>query len=202
MTVPTTTETLGTTPEETPQAGAEGSTENPPAGQAREPETFDAEYVKKLRAENAKHRNEAKANAEAAKRLAEIEMANATDLEKAVAKTRDDTLAEAARGFGERLARGVMKAQLEQSMKPADAVAILDDLNIAKFVGDDGSVDEEAIAKTVARFAPKARVDLGQGSHGNAPSFDQQIADATKAGNFALVIALKEQQHASRANKS
>lgn len=40
-----------------------------------EPKTFDAEYVAKLRAENAKHRTEAKANADAAKRLAEIEEA-------------------------------------------------------------------------------------------------------------------------------
>ena len=49
----------------------------------RQPETFDAEYVKKLRAENAKHRTEAKANAEAAKRLAEIEEANKTEAQKA-----------------------------------------------------------------------------------------------------------------------
>lgn len=54
----------------------------PPEGD-QQPETFDAEYVKKLRAEAAKHRTEAKANADAAKRLAEIEEANKTEAQKA-----------------------------------------------------------------------------------------------------------------------
>lgn len=54
--------------------------EQPPAG---EPKTFDAEYVKKLRDEAAKYRTEAKANADAAKRLAEIEEANKTEVQKA-----------------------------------------------------------------------------------------------------------------------
>ena len=49
----------------------------------QEPEVFDAEYVKKLRAEAAKHRTEARKNAEAAKRLAEIEEANKTEAQKA-----------------------------------------------------------------------------------------------------------------------
>lgn len=48
----------------------------------QQPETFDAEYVKKLRAESAKYRTEAKANADAAKRLAEIEEANKTEAQK------------------------------------------------------------------------------------------------------------------------
>lgn len=50
-----------------------------------DPETFDAEYVKKLRAEAAKHRTEAKANAKAAEKLAEIEAANLTEAQKAAA---------------------------------------------------------------------------------------------------------------------
>lgn len=57
----------------------EGGGEQQPGG---ENETFDAEYVKKLRAESAKYRTEAKANADAAKRLAEIEEANKTEAQK------------------------------------------------------------------------------------------------------------------------
>jgi hypothetical protein len=52
----------------------------PQAGQ--EPETFDADYVKKLRAEAAKYRTEAKANADAAKRLADYEEAQKTEQQK------------------------------------------------------------------------------------------------------------------------
>lgn len=61
-------------------------TTEPPAGE--EPKTFDAEYVEKLRKENAKYRTEAKANADAAKRLAGIEEAQKTEAEKAADKVR------------------------------------------------------------------------------------------------------------------
>lgn len=44
-----------------------------------EPETFDKDYVKKLREESAKYRTQAKENAEAAKRLAEMEEAQKTE---------------------------------------------------------------------------------------------------------------------------
>lgn len=54
----------------------------PPAGDGQEPKTFDADYVAKLRQEAAKHRTEAKANADAAKRLAEIEEAQKSESEK------------------------------------------------------------------------------------------------------------------------
>ena len=63
--------------EGTPQDGAE---ETP--AQETHAESFDADYVKKLRAESAKYRTEAKANADAAKRLAEIEDANKSEQEK------------------------------------------------------------------------------------------------------------------------
>jgi len=41
----------------------------------------------------------------------------------------------------------------------------------------------------------------GSSANGAGPDLDTQIADATKAGNFQLAIALKEQRHAS-ASKS
>ena len=62
---------------------AEGVAEQPQEGEQQQPaEAFDAEYVAKLRRENAKYRNEAKAGREAAQRLAEIEEAKKTDEEK------------------------------------------------------------------------------------------------------------------------
>lgn len=55
-----------------------------PAGDANdvEPKTFDEAYVKELRAEAAKYRTQAKENAEAAKRLAELEEASKTEQQK------------------------------------------------------------------------------------------------------------------------
>ena len=55
--------------EDTPQGGSE---EIQQSGDSAA-ETFDADYVKRLRQEAAKYRTEAKANADAAKKLAEIE---------------------------------------------------------------------------------------------------------------------------------
>lgn len=157
-------------------------------------ETFDAEYVRKLRAEAARHRSEAKANAEAAKRLAELEAANATDLEKAVAKAQQETRAQVAREYGEQLAKGLLVAQLSARMKPADAEALVGDLNVGKFVGEDGVVDQDSIAKVVARLSPKGGVDLGQGGRGEGPTLDQQIAEATKRGDTREAIRLTNQK--------
>ena len=53
-----------------------------PTAQDAEPRTFDADYVAKLRQEAAKYRTEAKANADAAKRLAEIEEAQKSEAQK------------------------------------------------------------------------------------------------------------------------
>lgn len=57
--------------------------EQPQEGTAPEPKTFDADYVDRLRKESAKYRTEAKANAEAAKRLTELEEAQKTAEQKA-----------------------------------------------------------------------------------------------------------------------
>jgi len=57
--------------------------------QEGEPKTFDAEYVDKLRKESAKYRTEAKANADAAARLATIEEANKTAEQKAAERLRE-----------------------------------------------------------------------------------------------------------------
>ena len=76
-----------TTTTDAPEAQVEA-----PAALDVEPKTFDADYVAKLRQEAAKYRTEAKANAEAAKRLTEIEEAQKTEAQKLA-----DRLAEAER---------------------------------------------------------------------------------------------------------
>lgn len=63
-----------------------------PPQEGEQGKTFDAEYVEKLRKENAKYRTEARENAAAAKRLKDIEEAQKSDLQKAIER------AEAAEG--------------------------------------------------------------------------------------------------------
>jgi hypothetical protein len=162
-----------------------------PAPEA-EPE-FSAEYVRKLRQEAADARIRAKANEAAAARLAEIELASASDLDRAVAKAEADTRAQVAAEYGTRLARGIMLAGLSARIPAADADAILDDLNLTRYVLDDGTVDETAITATINRLAPPPvppRIDLGQGGRGEGISIDQQIADAIKRGDSREAIRL------------
>jgi hypothetical protein len=61
----------------------EQNASEPQEGDGQEPKTFDADYVADLRKQAAKYRTEAKANADAAKRLAEIEDAQKSEAEKA-----------------------------------------------------------------------------------------------------------------------
>lgn len=65
--------------EPTPTPAPPVEPQQPQDGEAK---TFDADYVAKLRQEAAKYRTEAKANADAAARLAEIEEANKTEAQK------------------------------------------------------------------------------------------------------------------------
>ena len=84
---------------------SEQAPEAPPEPQEgeKEPATFDAEYVKKLRDQAAKYRTEAKANADAAARLAALEESQKTEAQKlaeerdAIKAERDTLLAETMR---------------------------------------------------------------------------------------------------------
>lgn len=73
----TTPETSEPEQQESPQEGDEQQ------AAAEDAKTFDADYVAQLRKEAAKYRTEAKANAEAAKRLAEIEESQKSEAQKA-----------------------------------------------------------------------------------------------------------------------
>lgn len=65
-------------PTTAPDAAQEAATDA-----AADPQTFDADYVKALRAEAAKYRTEAKANADAAAKLREIEDAQKSEAQRA-----------------------------------------------------------------------------------------------------------------------
>lgn len=84
------------------EQATEQSAEQPQAGE-QEPTTFDADYVKNLRAQAAKYRTEAKANADAAARLAALEESQKTETQRlteerdALRAERDTTRAEALR---------------------------------------------------------------------------------------------------------
>lgn len=125
-----------TTTSDSPQEGDEGK-------------TFDADYVKKLRDEAAKYRTEAKANAEAAKRLADIEEAQKTEAEKVADKLR--TL-EAERDAATRDAL---------RFKVASKFGI-DDADVELFLT---GTDEDTLTKQAERLAQRTSEKKKQGNH-------------------------------------
>ena len=135
-----------TTDAPTPRVVPPGATVAPAAG------TVDWEQeAARLRGELAKARKwekTAKSNSDAARRLAEIEEAQKTAEEKA-----RDALqrSEAARSAAlERVARAEVKAALTGIVEQPDT--ILDDLNLRRFLTDDGDVDEDAVAALRAKY--------------------------------------------------
>ncbi|MFI5833206.1 hypothetical protein ACIA5A_05965 [Micromonospora sp. NPDC051300] len=111
--------------------------EQPPEG---EPKTFDADYVEKLRKENAKYRTEAKVNADAARRLAEIEEANKSEAERSA-----ERLAKAEQTAREAEARAVRReVALEHTLTKDDAALL------------DAITDEDAMRRLAERLAAGA----------------------------------------------
>ncbi len=131
-----------------PEATIETETPEPPP-EGTEVKTFDADYVKKLRDEAARYRTEAKANADAAKRLAEIEESQKSEAEKAADRIHQlEEQADAAR-------RDALR------FKVASKFGISDD-DVELFLT--GS-DEETLTKQAERLASRVDERKKQGNH-------------------------------------
>lgn len=144
-----------------------------------------------------KHEGNAKANADAAKELAALKTANQSDSEKAISEAEQRGRSAATADLSQRLAAAEVRAALTGVVP--DPAAIVEDLNLAKYVTDTGDVDQEAVTalrKKYESFATKPGPDLKQGKQGGAATkdIDQQIAEATAAGDHARAIALKRQK--------
>lgn len=143
------------------EQSSETSEQTPPEGteQQAEGKTFDADYVEKLRKEAAKYRTEAKANSEAAKRLAEIEEASKTESQKNA-----DRLAAAEREANDARRDALRyKIATELRLSDEDAEALSADLST-----------EEGIRLVATRLAANTADRKKQGNHvareGNTPS--------------------------------
>lgn len=175
-----------------PQAATQAQVEAHQAQDA-EPKTFDADYVSKLRQEAAKYRTEAKANADAAKRLAEIEEAQKTETQK----------------LADRLAAAEKKAQ------DAELRALRADIAQAKGVPAallTGSTEDELNASADALIAFRGDVKppsavppaTGQGNVGKpvgATDIDTQIKAANEAGDWRRALSLINTKLAEQAGK-
>lgn len=150
----------------------EGAEEQQQSKSESETKTFDADYVEKLRKEAAKYRTEAKANAEAAQRLAEIEEAN---------KTEAGRQAERLQQAEERAKQLELKANRAEVAStvgvPAELLAGPEDSTPEALT----AYAEKVIAFAEAKGAPRApRPDANQGRSSSGP--------ASTADQFAAVF--------------
>lgn len=154
--------------------------------------------VDKWKALARKNEARAKENADKAKRLDELEEANKSELEKLLAR------AEAAE------AKIAERDQADAARDLADEVAKEKGVADASLLIGYGSREAmEAAADKILALLPEKPKAATAGSGGNrgddidapAHDIDEQIAEATKARNFALVATLKAQKAALQNKK-
>ncbi len=143
--------------------------------------------VEKWKALARKHEQKAKELAPAAQRLAELEQASQSETERAVAKARQEAEQSARaqeRGtWAQRLAAAQFVALAARRNTEFDAQSVLEDLNLARYVGEDGEPDAKGLASVVERLVPTGapnprptgNADLGA-RHSTGP-LDPRAAD-------------------------
>ena len=114
------------------------------------------------------------------KEIDEIRQSSMSEAEKQVAEAEARGRAEAQTHFGSRLVRSEFVAAAAKRNPGFDAAAVLDDLNLTKFVNDDGEPDAKAIASAVERLIP---------AENGLPSFDggSRTPAATATGMNGLI---------------
>lgn len=173
-----------------PDAGAEGN-----GGEGGDKPDLEAE-VAKWKALARKHEGNAKANSEAAKELAALKAANQTDAEKAITEAEQRGRSAATAEVAQKLVAAEVRAALTGVVP--DPSAVVEDLNLSKYVTDTGDVDQDAVKalreKYVALAAKPTGTDFKPGRQGgDRKDINAQIAEAEAAGDSRTAIRLKTQ---------
>jgi flagellar biosynthesis/type III secretory pathway protein FliH len=137
----------GAQPPAAPPAPPNGQPPAPPAPAPDSPEGKLARAEAALDQERAQHRT-------AQQELARLRREGMTDQERLVAEARQAGKAEALQAAGLQVAAAEFRALA--AGKLADPAAALEDLNLARFVGEDGTVNKRSLAAMVDRLAAAA----------------------------------------------
>lgn len=123
---------------------------------ATEPVVDHAAEAEKWKTLAKKHEERAKSNADKAKGYDELKASQMTEQEKATAAAREEARKEALSETAPRLVTAEFKAAAKGRMEPAALTALLEDLDLSKFLDDKGEVDVDRIEKKVDALAPEA----------------------------------------------
>lgn len=151
-----------TTQEPTPTEPVQNDQQQPATGD----EPLGDAGVKALEAERARAKEAEKRAKQFERELEQVRTANLSEAEKAVAEAEKRGEQKAAQQWSQRLVRSDFVAAASRRNPEFDASAVLDDLNLGRFVGEDGEPDAKAIAAAVERLVPEAS------SASRPPSFD------------------------------
>jgi hypothetical protein len=99
-----------------------------------------------------KHEGQAKANATAAKELAQFRQSQMTETEKAVAEAEARGRTAALTATGSRLAKAELRAAAAGTVDKATLDGFLEYADLSKFVGDDGEPNTKAIEAAVKKL--------------------------------------------------
>ncbi len=181
-----------TTPDPQPEPTTPPAEPQAQPSQEGEPKVFDAEYVAQLRRESAKYRTEAKANADAAKKLAEIEESQKTEQQKLA-----DKLAATERRAQEAELRATRAEVARAKGVPAELLVGASEDELA------ASADALLAFRGAVSPAPVAPNAFGQGKVGEPVGTavkqltradlqsmtPEQIVDARKAGSLSDLMS-------------
>lgn len=140
---------------------------------ASEPDTGDqavdmAAELEKWKAQARKHEERAKANAKAAKELEEFRQQSMSETEKAIEQARTEGRRTALVEAGTRVAAAEIRAAASGRLSDDQVATLLDNVNLARFITEDGEVDRNAVVTLVDGIAPapteRPPLDLGQGA--------------------------------------
>ena len=139
------------------------------------------------KAEARKWQDRAKTNSSAAKELDELKKKGMSDFERQVEEAKQATRAETLAEVGQSRAEDAIRFSIGDRLKDDEVDDLLDHLNLAKFLTEDGKVDKARVATYVARVAGKpgqSFPDLGQGPRGTTRTGSGSfLADAIRKRN-------------------
>ncbi|MFJ7963138.1 hypothetical protein [Streptomyces sp. NPDC096324] len=156
--------------------------------------------AEKYKALSRKHEARAKDNATAAKERDDLKRQSMSDQERAVEEASAKARAEERVRLAGKLARQGFLAAAAGRL--ANAASVADDLNLSKYVGEDGDIDEKGLGELVDRLAPakpqaKADAEPDPGPKKTGRGFDQGPR-GTGGGDKATTVSAGRDLYASR----
>jgi hypothetical protein len=167
-----------------PDAPADTPAETPP------PDTGDVDLsaeVDKWKALARKHEDKAKANAKAAQELEQVKQQSMSDIERAVEQAKSEGRAEGLRVGSVKIAAAELKAAATGRLDADQLATLLENVDLARFLDEDGEVDGEKVAKFIDGIAPKPT----EPTEPSFPAFAQGARGSVPLGGDALEQLLK-----------